>query len=65
MEKQEEALHCSECGSVSSESVDPPEDAPLVYGCDGCSRLSCDNCGSGGLCSSCDADQMAGCDDDY
>ncbi len=62
--KDEPALHCSECGERTSESEDAPEDAPLVYGCSKCGRLSCDNCGSGGLCSSCDVDEMAGVDDD-
>ena len=53
-----DTLHCSECNAQTSESEDAPENAPLVYSCNGCGRITCDDCGSGGLCSSCDVDNM-------
>ena len=52
---------CSECGARED---DESEDAPLVFNCSRCGVVTCDNCGSGGMCASCDVDTMAGIDDD-
>lgn len=48
---------CSECGARED---DESEDAPLVFSCNRCGVTTCDNCGSGGMCASCDVDDMAG-----
>jgi len=57
----DEVLICSEC---QARSDDESEDAPLVFSCNRCGAITCDNCGSGGMCTDCDVDTMAGIDDD-
>jgi hypothetical protein len=48
---------CQECGTDYNQ-----EDADgYTFRCNHCGLRTCENCGSGGLCTSCDTDNMAGC----